>query len=504
LSRDRYFEISIFDSYLILPNSLSKLATAFNVTGKLSFNVLNNNQADLNDPAFRSELLTYNKQDCKVLYDVLITFNNNFKDLFHMSIFNSPTLPSLAFKLWKSNFVDNELFIPITWAEDYNEYKSGYKGGAVDVYKPYGKDLYYYDVNSLYPSTMRSNLFPTGDGYKITGDIWPLSKIFGLVKCKVTTPDNLYAPILLNKDSNGRVTAPSGTWIDWYCSEELKLAVKYGYKVEVLKAYHWESQSDLFSGYVDTLYNYRLTFPKSDPRNTICKLLLNSLYGKFGMSPTIMEYSIWKEFESLADIEYDDKQDIGDITLIGREETKNNYLIFKYCQDKKEKYNLLEISTPIAIFTTAYSRMLMAEYKIKYSSNLYYSDTDSLVLDCLLPDHMVGDQLGQFKLEYEIKEGVFLGPKVYGLRFHDDIAGGTDYIKVKSLKNPNIQVSFEDLKGLLFKDSFIKLQQDKWFRFLPHSNIKILNSLYILRATENKRTFNYKDGVIIDTKPFVI
>jgi hypothetical protein len=97
--KDSYFEISIYDSYLLLPNSLSKLSRAFGVEGKISFNVLNNDTIDLNDPIFRSNLLEYNKQDCKVLYDVLTAFNNNFKDLFNMSILGSPTLPSLAFKL---------------------------------------------------------------------------------------------------------------------------------------------------------------------------------------------------------------------------------------------------------------------------------------------------------------------------------------------------------------------------------------------------------------------
>ena len=54
-------KITLYDSLLLLPNSLTKLAEAFNVSGKLSYNVLNNNQADLNDPVFRANLLDYNK-----------------------------------------------------------------------------------------------------------------------------------------------------------------------------------------------------------------------------------------------------------------------------------------------------------------------------------------------------------------------------------------------------------------------------------------------------------
>jgi hypothetical protein len=99
LSKDKHFNISIYDSYLLLPSALNKLGEAFGVGGKISHEVMIHDTADLTDPSFKSNLLTYNKQDCKLLYDVMVAFNKNTHDLFKMSIFNSPTLPSLAFKL---------------------------------------------------------------------------------------------------------------------------------------------------------------------------------------------------------------------------------------------------------------------------------------------------------------------------------------------------------------------------------------------------------------------
>lgn len=270
------FNLEIYDSYLLLPNSLNILSNAFGVTGKLDHDVLMHGEADLNDPAFRSKLLEYNKQDCLALYNVIVTFSKTIKNLFKLDITDISTLPSLAFKLWRSKFVNRDLKIPITWNEDYNFYKEAYRGGAVDVYKPYGTDLYYYDVNSLYPYVMMANKFPTGQSGRFIG-AKPLKDIFGLVYAKITAPDNLYAPILMTRAMGGSVIAPTGSWSDWYCSEELKLAVTYGYEVEVIKGYFWEDQTDLFSKYVKTLYKHRLTYPKSDPRNTICKLLLNSL-----------------------------------------------------------------------------------------------------------------------------------------------------------------------------------------------------------------------------------
>lgn len=42
-------------------------------------------------------------------------------------------------------------------------------------------------------------------------------------------------------------------------------------------------KKNIFKEYVDTLYNLRLQYSKSEPLNYIAKILLNSLYGRFGM-----------------------------------------------------------------------------------------------------------------------------------------------------------------------------------------------------------------------------
>jgi DNA polymerase type B, organellar and viral len=44
--------------------------------------------------------------------------------------------------------------IPIIVGEMYSNMKKSYTRGAVDFYKPFGKNIKGYDVNSLYPSQM--------------------------------------------------------------------------------------------------------------------------------------------------------------------------------------------------------------------------------------------------------------------------------------------------------------------------------------------------------------
>ena len=96
-----------------------------------------------------------------------------------------------------------------------------------------------------------------------------------------------------------------------------------------------------------------------------------------------------------------------------------------------------KVSISIASAVTAYSRVYMSQFKNNYMYNLYYSDTDSIFIDKYLP---TGNELGQFKLEYVLKEGLFLGPKIYAGITNDD-----KYIcKIKGYKKPN-EVSFNDL-----------------------------------------------------------
>lgn len=75
--------------------------------------------------------------------------------------------------------------IPLLTGVLYDFIKLGYTGGAVDVYKPYGKNVHRYDVNSLYPSTMLNNLMPIGNPIYFDGDItkfYPNS--FGFLRWK--------------------------------------------------------------------------------------------------------------------------------------------------------------------------------------------------------------------------------------------------------------------------------------------------------------------------------
>lgn len=80
---------------------------------------------------------------------------------FNIDIEEPMTLSSLAMKIFRQLFYDEKRF-PI-YVPNRNEdtfIRRGYYGGHADVYVPYGENLHYYDVNSLYPHVMKKYPMP--------------------------------------------------------------------------------------------------------------------------------------------------------------------------------------------------------------------------------------------------------------------------------------------------------------------------------------------------------
>ena len=394
---------------------------------------------------------------------------------------------------------------------EYNIRKS-YSGGAVDVYIPQNKDneiLYYYDVNSLYPSVMLNKPMPIGQPVAFLGDIRQVDpNAFGFFYCKITSPEYLEHPILQRsiKTSDGvRTVAGLGSWQGWIFSGEMDNAMKLGYSFEIIKGYQFE-RGNIFKDYVQKMYNLRLEYEKGTPMNLIAKLLMNSLYGKFGMKPesTIIEmfdtsneneFALFNEMLEKYGMTIQDFIKIDNHYLTVRKSLNN----FSYSEND-DIYHGLDINIAIASAITGGGRMWMsAIFKNNPNFNLYYSDTDSGVTDAPLPEYLVGGELGQLKLEHNISKAVFLAPKVYGLLTTD----GTEIIKVKGIVNELLaDIHFQDLQDLLFKDSSKEFSQEKWFKKVLEGDITVNEVAYTLKSTSNKRRSIYIENIFSNTKPY--
>jgi len=143
---------------------------------------------------------------------------------------------------------------------------------------------------------MANTPMPIGKPIAFQGNIRAVEpNAYGFFYCKITTPEFLQHPILQRSvmTSEGlRTVAALGTWEGWTNSAEMDNAIEFGYTFEILHGYQFET-GDLFSGYINRMYELRLKYPKGDPMNLIAKLLMNSLYGKFAMKLDRKEVSIY-------------------------------------------------------------------------------------------------------------------------------------------------------------------------------------------------------------------
>jgi hypothetical protein len=457
--------------------------------------------------SFKDEAIKYCELDCVSLHQVLTKFSELIFNEFKVDPIKVLTLPALAMKIWKTFYMPKDTVFQLG-GQPQELIRESYTGGAVDVYIPHNSDneiLFDYDVNALYPSAMLNNLMPVGKPIPFLGNIRNIDpQAFGFFYCKISSPEYLEHPILQRriKTVNGnRTIAGLGTWEGWIFSEEMDNAVKYGYTFEIFKGYEF-NKADIFSKYINKMFNLRLQYPKGDAMNLTAKLLLNSLYGKFGMKieNTMVEiFNLNTEAGKLALKNLLDTAPNSVKDFI--EFDSNKYLFVKDTIAgilNEDSYHGSDVNIAIASTITAGARIFMSAFKNNPLYNLYYSDTDSIVIDKTLNPRLVGAALGLLKLEYVISRAVFLAPKVYGFITQE----GDEVIKVKGVtQNVASGIHINDLEHLLIKDSHKIFNQQKWHKSLTKGEIGIHDVLYNLKVTSNKREAIYVDGIYNNTEP---
>lgn len=528
------------DSMLLLPLGLRKLCVAFGVTNAKTYfpfglsnifykgelppielwkGIPNNEYTSLIAEFiskvwdFKAESIKYCKLDCVSLHQVLVKFNELIFNEFKINIHKTLTLPSLASKIYNSSYMpENTIYQLLGNVE--KEIRESYTGGAVDVYIPHNRStvdsffskikavftkLYQYDANSLYPTVMAKHPMPIGKPTIFDGDIRKVeSNAFGFFYCNIISPAYLKHPILQRriKTNDGiRTIAGLGSWTGWICSSEMDNAINKGYKFEILRGYQFET-GDIFSDYITKMYNLRMEYVKGHPMNLIAKLLMNSLYGKFGMGTEITKVEMFNCSDEKGTTNFRKMLQKYGTSVKDFVQLDNTYIIIRNAlldiqvneNDGVEMYHGQNINIAIASTITAGARVYMSAFKNRTNFNLYYSDTDSIIIDALLPTELVGSALSQFKLENVIERAVFLAPKVYGYLTES----GQEIIKVKGIKDEIAsELHINDLESLLIKETSKEFTQEKWFKNVIGGEISIQDVAYTLKITSNKRQAIY-------------
>jgi hypothetical protein len=463
------------DSYKLLPMSINNLIKGFQITVPklvfpykfLSINNLNyegalpdksfyENISDLNYQVlvedfkernwnFKTELLKYMKNDIVALHQIIDKFSETMFELENLNITSVSTISSISLKTYLSSYYNKyKTPIHIPRHDNYLDIKKSYYGGRVEVFKSYAENIFIYDVVSLYPYTMLNEL-PIGCINKST-DI-NLDNYFGFCYATVNVPKGIIAPILPFRKNDGKLIYPTGSWSGWYTSEILKMARdSQNVQIEVHSGYKMDKSKELFKEFVEKYTQMKIKAEKegNNVLRTIIKLILNSLYGRFGLkydpykidfvdSTKANQISINHDVFERLDIDIDKN-----IEFIKYSTQPSNLLK----ELNRDEYNKLKIKTDldanyvvraltIAAMIPSYGSILMNPFLNNPDNPCYYTDTDSTYYKYPLEDKYVGNELGKFSFKGKAKRAYFISPKTYCLIMEDD----TVIIKCKGLKN---------------------------------------------------------------------
>jgi hypothetical protein len=242
---------------------------------------------------------------------------------------------------------------------------------------------------------------------------------------------------------------------------------------------------NVFNSYVDDLFKIKATSEGSV--KVITKFLLNSLLGRFGMSIFKLQSEIVpmnKYIEKLSTNRINSVKNISDNdvlisydNVISKKITEEHGLNYIEILNKNsnidlEKTNSFDdVAISISAAVTAYARIYMAKIKLdilKQGGHIYYSDTDSIVTNIDLPKHLVGSELGQFKLEYIIKEAYFISAKTYCLVLTDEYTTKKNNgLIIKSKGVYDNSLTLDSFKAMYFdKKNVIALKSDNKTNYL--------------------------------------
>nr|YP_009659020.1 DNA polymerase type B [Spizellomyces sp. 'palustris']QCQ69018.1 DNA polymerase type B [Spizellomyces sp. 'palustris'] len=117
---------------------------------------------------------------------------------------------------------------------------------------------------------------------------------------EVNVPTNLKLPVLPKRvtmqDGSVKLVFPVGKFSGVLLSEELKEAKSLGVEVNIIKAYPFNRGNPL-NGYIKDIYRFKSTGDKVI--REIAKLMLNALFGKFGMRLEVLKYTFMDSPEQL-------------------------------------------------------------------------------------------------------------------------------------------------------------------------------------------------------------
>lgn len=361
----------------------------------------------------------YLEFDCRSLY-TLIDRVMALSGLPAEDFIACPTIASLAMKVFKTRFPDDyETACSSHYLSKWGQMaeaiiREAYFGGRTEVFVPRLFDGYHYDVNSLYPSVMKAHEYPVGKYFVVQGaraekcfDAWlTFHAGNGIMECDVFVPDQFYPPlpykkVLKRSTERGKLLFPVGHLSGTWTFPELEHAIDCGARIHTVKqVIYWPRTEAVFKEYVETFEAMKKG--SKGAKKQFAKIMLNSLYGKFGMQ-RLRESLLPESYKALCEEQ--------DVFYMERE----HFLLDEKMVWTDVYSNSKYIQVHLACFVTSYARIVLHQALIEETSGQkFYCDTDSVVSQNTFHDDLVDpDEFGKWDLENVVKKGIYLQPKLY-------------------------------------------------------------------------------------------
>ncbi len=417
-SQNKYYKMTILDSMKVLPMSVEQMPKAFGME----------NLRKLKDTydyyKKREQGYVLDKREIKYLKNDVLIVSKAIQFL-HDTGMTKMTVASNALTEYKKTISKSRFkrAYPLLTNEEDAFIRKSYKGGFTYLNPEYAgvevENDTVIDVNSLYPYVMISRELPYGKPYYFEGE-YPENSEYPLyvqrIRCIFRIKQNKLPTIQIKNNFKfnqtqyltSSVVRNELTGATSYEVVELTLTnvdlqlFKDHYEIpyiEYVDGYMFKSTNNLFTDYINKWNETKekATKEKNEGMRTIAKLMLNSLYGKFGTNPQGIT-----KYPHLVD---------GVVRWTSVDENDRTPLYI-----------------PVASFITSYARektIRTAQSIVDYSLNKYgvnkfvYSDTDSihtlLTEDELLEIGIDIDKskLGAWKNEGTWKYAKYLKQKTY-------------------------------------------------------------------------------------------
>ena len=369
--------------------------------------------------ASRARWDAYCRRDVRVVLR-LITRWADFLRLNDLGGF-APTLASQSMRTYRHRYLTHKILIDDSESA-LSLARDAYMGGRVECFR-IGKikgPIHVLDVNSMYPAVMREREYPTKlisvQSICQSRELRALARRYCIVaECDAST-DVPCVPVR----HDGRLVFPVGNLHGVWTTPELLLLLQIGSIKRVYRVAIYE-RAPIFSAFVDDMWAQRCTARDAGDkiREHQWKILMNSLYGKFGQRGRY-----WEDWDTIRDktVRVWDEYDADD--KVWRYYRQISGRVQRRVDDGESR----DSHPAIAAHVTAAARVRLWRLMQRAGrSHVIYCDTDSVWTDAVgfarLRPLIDPTALGSLKHERTARRVVLYGPKDYVVEGNAKIKG---------------------------------------------------------------------------------